>query len=130
MLAHRDKFGRRDYIWRPGFWNPDQVGFDTVFACGVGLCEMISQEEKTQIAGVTSLCDGSNFGFKQFRNFSLEDTKYSAAFCQEHFPLWFRQIHCVNFPRLLKVSFDAMKPFLDERTKNMIVFHDTNESLH
>ena len=82
MLTHRDSQGRRVYIWRPGFWNPDVVGFDTVFACGYALMELIALEDKTQIAGVTSICDGSNFGYKQFKNFTFEDMKNAAKFGQ------------------------------------------------
>ena len=139
-------------IARPGQWNPDEVKYNVAFAAGYALHEMMSLEEKTQIAGVVSICDGSNFGFKHFRNTSLEDLKFSAILgqvkehnnfpigivssnsglgsLQDHFTLWFRQIHCINFPRMAKVMFEMTKPMLGERIQNMIVFHDSNESLH
>ena len=81
MLSSRDKNGRRVYIWRPGFWDPDVMSFSDVFCCGYMLCEMVSREEKTQMTGVTCVMDGSNFGFKQFRQVSFEDL-YSAQFIQ------------------------------------------------
>ena len=68
-------------IARPGQWNPDEVKYNVAFA-GYALHEMMSLEEKTQIAGLVSICDGSNFGFKHFRNTSLEDLKFSAIFGQ------------------------------------------------
>ena len=62
--------------------NLDKVSMQTMFACGYALLEMVSVEEKTQIAGVTCVCDASNFGFKHMRNISLEDMKYLALFGQ------------------------------------------------
>jgi hypothetical protein len=35
-----------------------------------------------QIAGVTTVADASGFGFKQFRNFTLENARNSAKFIQ------------------------------------------------
>ena len=60
----------------------DKVSMQTMFACGYALLEMVSVEEKTQIAGVTCVCDASNFGFKHMRNISIEDMKYLALFGQ------------------------------------------------
>ena len=81
-LSHRDKFGRRVCITRPGYWNPDKIKFSDLF-CGVfKLYSMISEEEKTQIAGCTAIIDAKNFGFKQLRNISFEDIRVVVNFIQ------------------------------------------------
>ena len=64
------------------------------------MAEMISDEVKSQIAGVTLVADASGYGFKQVRNFGLSDAKVMAAFLTYSFPLWFRSIHVVNAPKV------------------------------
>ena len=100
MLPHRDQYGRRVYIYRPGKWNPDKVHFNDVFCTGYSLCELVAPETKTQIAGVTCIADAEGFGFKQLRNFTLEHARNATNFVQDSFPLWFRVIHVINAPRL------------------------------
>ena len=87
VLTHRDKYGRRVFIIRAGSWNPDKVEFTSMFAAGYAMLEMIALEEKTQIAGLSFVVDGSNFGYNQFKNMSFEDLKYFASFGQVFFKL-------------------------------------------
>ena len=65
-----------------GNWNPDVLTFPDYYCSGFMLMEMMSREEKTQLAGVTIIVDGANFAFKQARNLSLDDLKYSARTLQ------------------------------------------------
>ena len=81
-LNHRDKFGRRVCITRPGYWNPDKIKFCDLFCAVFKLYSMISEEEKTQIAGCTAIIDAKNFGFKQLRNISFEDIRVVVNFIQ------------------------------------------------
>ena len=57
MAENRDEFGRRVYIFRAGHWDPSSSTFPEVFAAGFVLAEMISEEAKTQICGVTLVAD-------------------------------------------------------------------------
>ena len=82
ILRHRDKFGRRVCVTRPGFWNPDKIKFPDLFCAVFQLYEMISEEEKTQIAGCTTIIDAKNFGFKQLRNMAFEDIRVVVNFIQ------------------------------------------------
>lgn len=94
------------------------------------MAEMISEEAKSQIAGVTVVGDAKDFGFKQLRNFGAQDAKTLSAFFQTSFPLWFRSIHVINAPRLFLVAFGVVKPFMSEHVKKNIHFHSTLESLY
>ena len=85
VLPSRDKFGRRVFVWRPGKWDPEQLPCSDVFCCAYMLCEMVANEQETQITGITNICDGSNYGFKQFSSMSLEDLKYCAMFLQVNY---------------------------------------------
>ena len=82
ILPSRDKFRRRVYIWRPGMWDPDKISLGEYYSCGYLLFEMISVEEESQIAGLTIVCDATNFGLKQLRNISISDLKFFAMFVQ------------------------------------------------
>ena len=82
MLQHRDRYGRRVYIWRPGQWNPDNVNIYDCYCAGYMLCEMVAREPMTQICGCTVIADALNFGFKQFRQFSIQDIKAFSTFMQ------------------------------------------------
>ena len=82
MLQHRDKYGRRIYIYRPGHWNPDKVNVYESYCAGYMLCEMIAREPMTQVCGCTVITDAQNFGFKQFRQFSIQDIKAFTTFMQ------------------------------------------------
>ena len=82
ILPSRDKFKRRVYIWRPGMWNPNQMSLGEFYSCGYAMWEMISVEEESQIAGLTVVCDSTDFGFQQLRNISIADIKYLAMFVQ------------------------------------------------
>ena len=85
MLEHRDKYGRRVYIWRPGKWNPDKINICDCYCGGYMLCEMIAREPMTQICGCTVITDAQDFGFKQFRQFSIQDIKAFSTFMQVSF---------------------------------------------
>ena len=95
LLPHRDKYGRRVYFYRPGKWNPDTVCLEDVFCAGYMLCEAAAREPMSQVCGCTVICDAANFGFKQLRQFSIEDIKAFASFMQ----VWFN-IDKVNYSKL------------------------------
>ena len=95
MLLHRDKFGRRVFIHRPGRWNPSNVSFTDCYCVTYMLCEMIALEDRTQITGCTGIIDGTNIGFKQLTSMGLEDIKNCAQFIQV------RYFTCVMFMTFL-----------------------------
>lgn len=130
MTESRDKNGRRVYLYRPGKWNPSTTPFSDVFNAAFVMAEMISEEAKSQIAGVTVVGDAGDFGFKQLRNFGIRDAQITSAFFQTSFPLWFRSIHVVNAPKLFMVAFGVVKPFLSEYVKKNVHFHSTWDSLY
>ena len=95
VLPHRDKHGRRVFIWRPGQWNPASVNFTDCYCAMYMLCEMMALEPKTQNKGCTVVCDGSNIGFKQLSSMGLEDIRNSANFIQV------RIIFCISFVTII-----------------------------
>ncbi|XP_023347327.1 alpha-tocopherol transfer protein [Eurytemora carolleeae] len=123
MLPFRDGHGRRIYVFRPGKWNPDKIPFNDIFCASYMLCEMIAREERTQIAGITAIVDAQGFGFKQMRAIGLENGKNMASFFNIAFPVWLRQSHVLNAPRVFHMLFNMMHPFLNDTVKEEVVFH-------
>jgi len=123
MLPHRDKYGRRVYVFRPGRWDPNKIPFVDVFCVGYLLSEMVVREEETQIAGLTAIVDATGFGFKHLRAIGMEDGKKMASFFNISFPLWLRQSHVFNAPRVFHILFNMLYPFLSETVRDEVVFH-------
>ena len=82
VLPHRDKFGRRIFVWRPGRWDPEKICFTDSYCATYMLCEMMAIEPMTQITGCIVVCEGSNMGLKQLKALSIEDIRNCANFIQ------------------------------------------------
>ena len=48
VLPHRDRFGRRVFLFRAGIWDPNAVSPTDVFAANYICLEMMASEVKTQ----------------------------------------------------------------------------------
>ena len=76
------------------------------------------------------IIDGINFGWKQLKSFGLNDARNNGAFT-ECYPLWYRETHIINTPRLFNMAYAIIKPFLSETFQNSIMFHGSDyKSLH
>jgi len=128
MCEKRDGHGRRVYIFRLGKWDPDTLPVEEFYASAYVLLELVAREVKTQIAGVTVIADINGFSFKHIRNLGIDQIRCIAAFLTGGFPLWFRRIHVVHYPRIFNVLFNMMGPFLNERIRSNIIFHGSDLS--
>jgi len=126
ITEYRDVYGRRIYIYRPGSWDTSNTSIDEFFASTFCMFELMAEEVRTQIAGVTCVVDMAGFGFKHLRCIGLDQVKCGTGFLAGSFPLWIRRIHIVNNPAVFSVLHNMMKPFLEDRVKNNMVFHGTN----
>jgi len=128
MCEKRDGHGRRVYIFRLGKWDPDTLPVEEFYASAYVLLELVAREVKTQIAGVTVIADIKGFSLKHIRNLGIDQIRCIAAFLTGGFPLWFRRIHVVNYPRIFNVLFNMIGPFLNERIRSNIIFHGSDLS--
>ena len=55
VLPHRDRFGRRVFLFRAGIWDPSAVSPLDVFAANYICLEMMASEVKTQARFLTAL---------------------------------------------------------------------------
>eukprot|EP00092_Neocalanus_flemingeri_P021564 GFUD01023389.1.p1 GENE.GFUD01023389.1~~GFUD01023389.1.p1 ORF type:complete len:299 (+),score=62.38 GFUD01023389.1:109-1005(+) len=127
----RDNLGRRIVtIHRMGSWDPAAISPEQFLALAHTVLEMISREPKTQIAGMILLLNADGFSFKHLRYFGINQMQCLAAILNGAVPLWFRRFHIVNQPRVFDVFFGLIKPFLNERIRDNLVFHSDLKSLH
>jgi len=127
----RDTRGRRAVILhRIGTWDPAVISPNEFLATALSLLEMLSREEKTQISGLNLILNAEGFSFKHLRYFGIHQVKCLAAILNGAVPLWFRSFHIVNHPRVFNMFFGIIKPFLNERIRDNIVFHSDLKSLH
>ena len=49
VLPHRDRLGRRVFLFRAGIWDPSAVSPTDVFAANYICLEMMAREVKTQV---------------------------------------------------------------------------------
>jgi len=127
----RDQHGRRVFIFRLGEWCPQEITTKDFFTAAFTLFELVAQEEKTQIAGITVVADIAGFGLKHLKYLGMEELKCICNFLTGAFPLWFRQIHIINNPRLFNMFLTLCKPFVNERLRENIIMHNYDlASLH
>ena len=53
VLPHRDRLGRRVFLFRAGIWDPSAVSPTDVFAANYICLEMMAREVKTQVRLLT-----------------------------------------------------------------------------
>jgi hypothetical protein len=49
MMTHRDRYGGRVYIFRPGKWDPADLTFTHCYCYSYMLAEMVALEPKSQV---------------------------------------------------------------------------------
>jgi len=130
-ILKRDQHGRRFYFYRVHKWDVDVVPITDLFIAKLLIFDMLTQEPKTQVAGITLVYDVKGFEAQHLRKFGLAEVRFFAEFLSGSFPVWIRQIHIVNNPKILDVLYNLILPFLGKRIRNNIIFHGSNlEKLH
>ena len=51
---------------------------------GIKIVEVLGLEPKTQVAGITVICDGKGYGWKQFVGMSIADIKLMMMSMEVH----------------------------------------------
>ena len=143
VLPHRDRQGRRIFLFRAGIWDPSAVSPSDISAANYLLLEMIVREPKTQIAGLIMIVDMSGFGFGQVMHVTTDYVKSVAnmiqvrtfastllfqilklmslmSLFQNSFPMRFREIHIINESSLFHIVFSLIRPFLSERIRSRV----------
>merc|ERR1712066_126531 len=126
----RDKDGTRlIMLHKMGNWNPAEISPIQFLAGAFSVLHLLSMELITQVAGVTITLNAEGFSLKHLRYFGPRDIRCLAALLNGAIPVWIRKFHIVNHPRVFGMFFGLVKPFLNERIRDNIVFHSSLLSL-
>jgi len=128
VLPHRDRSGRRVFLFRAGIWDPSAVSPLDVFAANYICLEMMASEVKSQIAGTVVIVDMGGFSWSHLVSISADYLRSVANVIQNAFPLRFREIHIINESYLFDFIFALIRPFLSETIKSRIHCHGENLS--
>jgi len=127
----RDKSGTRMMmLHKMGNWNPAEISPIQFLAGAFTVLQLLSMELITQVAGVTITLNAEGFSLKHLRFFGPRDIRCLASILNGAVPIWIRKFHIVNHPRVFGIFFNLVKPFLNERIRDNIVFHSSIPSLH
>lgn len=130
-ILSRDQHGRRVYFFRVHKWDADTATVADLYISKTIMFDMMLQEAKTQVAGITVVYDFKGYEMRHFTKFGLNELRFIGEFVSGGFPVWIRHIHVINNPKLLDITFNLTKPFLSKRIRNNITFHGTDlNSLH
>ena len=127
VLPHRDREGRRVFLFRAGAWNLTEKTTADIFAANLLCLEAVAREPRTQVSGIVVVVDMADFGLSHALNVGgVEYVRSVADVIQNAFPLRFREIHIINESYLFDMVFALIKPFLSERIKARIVSHGSD----
>jgi len=127
----RDQHGRRVYFMRMHTWDTQKIPLEDMMLARTIMTDMLSQEVKTQIAGITYIYDLKGFEMRHVKQFGREDLRFLGEFKSGAFPIWIRAIHFINTPKVVDIIYNLGKPFIGKRVKDFINFHGSNlSSLH
>lgn len=126
VSPNRDSNGSRVVFLRLGQWDPSSVPTEQLYSLTFALFRLISTEPKTQVGGCIIIADLTGFGFKHLRALGIAELRCLGSFLSGCFPVWFRNIHFVNNPRLFNTLFSILKGFLSENIKNCTKFHGSS----
>lgn len=125
-LLRRDTNGRRIYIMSFSQWNTETISVDDILNAMAILFDVMMQEVKTQISGITLIYDIKGFGTNHFRQFGRDEMKFMGAFRSGGVPVNVRQIHVVNNHKLINVLYSLLKPFVSKEVQEKVLFHGSD----
>lgn len=123
VLPHRDKYGRKVVVIRPGTWDTSTITLADIFKTSFMLLIKIAEDEQTQIKGCVVLYDMNGMGFGHLTHVSPFYAKRSAMLFQDCLPIRFKYIHVVNEPAVFDYLFAMGRPFMSQESVEKVLIH-------
>lgn len=87
-------------------------------------------EESVGIAGDVFILDAAVASASHFAKFSPTVVKKFLIAVQEAYPVKVKEVHVINISPLVDTIFNFVKPFVKEKIRSRITFHNDVESLY
>lgn len=132
LQPSRDQFGRRLIILNVGkVWKPSKCPIEDVFR-SIQLClEAAMIEPNTQVNGVVVIFDMDGLTLTHIMQFTPSLAMMILDWVQDCIALRLKGVHIVNNSYLFNMLFTIFKPFIREKLRKRIFFHNKDwKSLH
>jgi len=130
-FLQRDREGHPILYFTVGKWDVEKMNFDeAIFACWMMGQYLVADSMDVQRNGFAIVFDLSNttlrhaWAMKHWRLLSL------AMWMQSGIAGRIKAIHVVFHSKIIRTIYAAVKPFLKEKMKKRIMFHDNLDCLH
>ncbi|ODM92705.1 Retinaldehyde-binding protein 1 [Orchesella cincta] len=130
-LTKRDSQGRLILLGRLGRWKVDEYDFDQALAASIVLFNYCAAKSiKTQHCGVVAVLDFRGWNLQQMLGIKIGRLKIAVKLMQDSCPAKIKGFHILHHPRLVKVLYFLLTPFLKKKLRSRIHFHSDESSLH
>ncbi|CAL1532913.1 unnamed protein product [Lymnaea stagnalis] len=127
-LGVRDKKGAAVILEKPGNWDYARFSELDLIKADCITIQKITEDETTQVYGVTLLIDYTGFTLSHLTHTSPSFARRMCRLWQDVFPARLRAVHIVNEPASYSNIFGLFKPFLKQKLLDRIFFHGTKYS--
>jgi len=128
VLKHRDLKARRVFVFKVSNWDPSLVTKQEMFSANYLCLELMAQEQKTQVSGISAIVDVSGLSWSHWMQMTLDFIYAMVAMVQNSFPLRFKEIHIVNENPYFTMAYNLVSPYLTDKMRKRIQFHGDNFS--
>ncbi|XP_064640434.1 alpha-tocopherol transfer protein-like [Lineus longissimus] len=128
QLPGTDDEGRLIIMVKFGALNPKKMDFDMLFRAIYLVFDMLLIDERTQINGINILMDAQGITLSHLKPFTPAVTKRCHGVWQDVYPVRLKAIHYINLPGFFKTFLDVCKPFLKDKYKDRMFYHNKSDA--
>jgi len=130
VSPRRDQHGRVIYLVPVGIWRDDLSTLEDILRVAIHDFQIMVSDIETQKNGLVAIIDFKNFGMAKMKDMTPVFLKKVAILLQGAFPIKIKGLHFVNHSWLLKIIILMIWPFLSNKLRSRLYFHNNYSSLH
>lgn len=129
VSPERDQHGRVVYFVPIGIWREDLSPLQDLLRVAIYDFKIMISDTGSQKNGLVAILDFKNFGMSKMKDMTPVFLKKLALLLQGSFPIKIKGIHFVNHSWLLKIIISMIWPFLSNKLRSRLHFHNNYSTL-